>query len=536
MKKKFKVILCVLLAVVLLMGCGKTEKPEVSSEEKFAEAKVEESSVQEASKAETESSQEESKASDIGSEEQKGEESIQEDAEAAVSEPETSSQESSAESASAEAESSAEAAATESSAEESSAVEESTPPKEKVKYGAYAAEEGDVTINGSWYLPDNGWGFGYYYVDLTSHLSGNNVIFVECSFKAADGNEIYVENAVVDPIAEGETTAAAAYIETPIEGYAHIDLTVYYVESKLQSGISDVEMNTYFRNSGAAVEVINKGNYVLEDPTVTLLLFNEAGELCHVDEMPLSNNAFLKDGYFGIYVGGKNYENFAFPKDHPYTSAKFYFNAKKTDLTTQASYIGNDEIEIVEQYTKGDLYAQFGDRIQAAFVLKNVSGHTVDFAYCYVLRDAKTGEFLDCGDFLQNHFHVLIPGQVVLFGNEFIKVEGHPDVKAEIILYPKDVDPNDPVSITSNLAFDYTVQGRGLSGTFTNNDPERTMETYGFDVIGFDEAGELVCYRGYSFTAQPLAPGESRYIEVLDIPYLLPEEAVRVEVFPFVTW
>ena len=67
MKKKFKVILCVLLAVVLLMGCGKTEKPEVSSEEKFAEAKVEESSVQEASKAETESSQEESKASDIGS-------------------------------------------------------------------------------------------------------------------------------------------------------------------------------------------------------------------------------------------------------------------------------------------------------------------------------------------------------------------------------------------------------------------------------------------------------------------------------------
>lgn len=532
MKKKFKVILCVLLAVVLLVGCGKAEKPETSSGEKFAEAKIEESSVQEASKPKEESSGTESKVSEESPEEAKDE---------SIGEEETSVEESLAETErpaeSSAAESSAEeSSTTDSSAAESSAVEESAPQKEKVKYGAYAAEEGDVTINGAWYLPDNGWGFGYYYVDLTSHLSGNNVIFVECSFKAADGNEIYVENAVVDPIAEGETTAAAAYIETPIEGYAHIDLTVYYVESKLQSGISDVEMNTYFRNSGAAVEVINKGNYVLEDPTVTLLLFNEAGELCHVDEMPLSNNAFLKDGYFGIYVGGKNYENFAFPKDHPYTSAKFYFNAKKTDLTTQASYIGNDEIEIVEQYTKGDLYAQFGDRIQAAFVLKNVSGHTVDFAYCYVLRDAKTGEFLDCGDFLQNHFHVLIPGQVVLFGSEFIKVEGHPDVKAEIILYPKDVDPNDPVSITSNLAFDYTVQGRGLSGTFTNNDPERTMETYGFDVIGFDEAGELVCYRGYSFTAQPLAPGESRYIEVLDIPYLLPEEAVRVEVFPFVTW
>ena len=38
MKKQLKTILCILLAVVLLVGCGKAEKPETSSEEKFAEA------------------------------------------------------------------------------------------------------------------------------------------------------------------------------------------------------------------------------------------------------------------------------------------------------------------------------------------------------------------------------------------------------------------------------------------------------------------------------------------------------------------
>lgn len=531
MKKQLKTILCILLAVVLLVGCGKAEKPETSSGEKFAEAKVEESSVQEASKPKEESSGTESKVSEESPEEAKDE---------SIGEEETSVEESLAETErpaeSSAAESSAEeSSTTDSSAAESSAVEESAPQKEKVKYGAYAAEEGDVTINGAWYLPDNGWGFGYYGVEITSHLPGNNRVIIECSFIAADGAEIEKGNAIFECIAEGETNARTAFFDEPIEGYDHVDLTVYYIDTEEQSGSSDVEFNTSFVQSGVAAEVINKGNYVLSSPVVTVFLFDEIGALADVQDLPVSNNDYFTDGFFGIYVGGKCYGSYLFANDHPYASAKFYFSATRTDLTTQASFIGPNEIEILEQYTKGGLYRDLENRLKGAFVLKNATDHTLDFAYSYVLRDAQTGEFLNSYGLMQSSLGVLIPGQVFFLSAQFIEVEGHPDVRVELVFFPKEVDPNKELSISSNLTFDYSFVGRGITGTFTNNDPERTMSTYGFNVLAFDEAGELVCCQGVGFGAKALEPGESIYVEVLDIPYLLPEETFRVEVFPFVT-
>ena len=405
--------------------------------------------------------------------------------------------------------------------------EEPEPEPETVKYDAYLASDTDVVVNGQWVFEEDQWGTGHYFVDFTSCLPGDKTVIIDAVVYDGSGAEIAEGTAWVMTVGEGQTALGDMGFPEGIHGADHADLTFYYRDAQEASGIGDVEMNSYCWGKGAAVEIVNHGDFVLNNPLVTMLLFDGNGAVTEMEDIFIFSGPDIEPR---LDAGAREYATRRYLQvEEPYAGVRCYFSATRSEDTTRAVYASADEAAVIEQHIvlNSLFYTQTAQYSQYMFVLKNTSDRNLKIDYNYVIRDADTGEFLSCGGQTIYVTPVLLPGQEYYAFGQFDYIEGHPNLTGEVILSAVEPGPDEPVSLETNFAFEYTVSDRTVYGTFTNNDPSRTCSSYTFYMLGFDEAENLIFW-DEAGSSQALAPGESKTVESLT---KFPPEVARLEVF-----
>ncbi|MBR5347795.1 MAG: hypothetical protein IK125_00990 [Lachnospiraceae bacterium] len=369
---------------------------------------------------------------------------------------------------------------------------ETTPSREKEKYG-YRATDDEIVVNGIYTYPADV-DYQPFAMDFTSHVPGNNYIYFYAYAYDSAGKELGQTGMSVNAVGDGETALAVLYFYqlAPID---HITYEVFFEEAASPiSARKDLAVNCGIGEK-LIIEGRNRGDRSICVEGCTIIFFDKAGNVLYV------SYAGLDDLDYELKAGDRHYDEVSLPDGYAYY--KVFTDVTQLDNTHPAPTANPKEIEFIGDYTYGILRSgDFDDSKYHYLCIKNLADTTKLVTAHGCLRDAKTGELVGT---IRSSV-VVGPGDVDFLFYVENEMEKHPELSAT---YTLDVRDTDAIALNSQISGSVSFDGSTFVVTATNNSSYEVKNLRTFVVV-FDAEGNYYTILVGFFGEPSIQPGETQ--------------------------